>query len=316
MTRHTSMFLTSPLAYPFGYSDIRSFWPVSCLSSALAVPNDRGHSASEPHKVARLGRRQAGHLKATLSERDWLVLQRLGEHGYLTTDQVQRFVFTDHATPATATRSTRRTLSRLERHQIVVRLARQQGGPYGGSHPASWQLSSGGARLLRGTENHRATRPSVRWLAHCLATAETHLHVRDYARSHRLSVDVTVEPDAWRHYLGHGGQRLTLKPDLLVRLRGEDTDGSFDDWWFIEVDLGTESLPTVTNKCSQYAAYYASGSWYDSFGVMPRVLWVTDKQRRVDQIRQSITRKRSLPDGLFSTAVLANLSDYLGGSAS
>ena len=270
-------------------------------------------------RVRRLSQSRLARLRQELSEREQQVVQRIARHGYLTTDQVQRFVFTDHASEDTAGRITRRVLGRLEQAGLVGSLRRRQGGLLGGSAPATWHLSPGGARFLSGNATtYRRRTPSIRHLLHCVAVAEAHLQLIDHARTVRASgVDVTVEPLSWRSYHGIAGERLTLKPDLSAAIEAKDQYGSYRDEYLLEVDRGTESLPTLLKKCQVYVDYYSSGAWQNSTsapeGVMPIVLWVMDQPEQADRLRQAIARS-DLPGELFEVTTLDQLSSFLNGS--
>ncbi|MGL5826668.1 MAG: replication-relaxation family protein [Nocardioides sp.] len=230
-----------------------------------------------------------------LAERDLALLRRVGEHGFLTREQITRFAFTEHASKQTAERTSRRVLTRLERDGLLRSLPRRQGGMYGGSTPAVWQLTSAGARLLRGSAGraHRVSVPSVRWLNHCLAVAETHLAICACADTSSREVEVAVEQAGWRTRIGLGGEAIWLKPDLFARIAGRDDEGAYQDYWFVEVDLGTESLPTLLRKASQYQAHYQSGVEQDQLGTFPLVLWVFAGYEAEDRRAELATRLRA-----------------------
>ncbi len=76
------------------------------------------------------------------------------------------------------------------------------------------------------------------------------------------------EPACWRGFLGSSGDAETLKPDLYA----VKANAEYEDSWFIEVDRGTESLPTVLKKCAQYERHQRSGQEQASRGVLPAVL--------------------------------------------
>jgi hypothetical protein len=153
-------------------------------------------------------------------------------------------------------------------------------------------------------------------LAHCLAVADAHLAVLDHAEQTGLSAQVTVERHAWRPYTGLGGERLWLKPDLFASLRGRDEQGAYEDRWFIEVDLGTESLPTLLRKCEQYEAYRRSGNEQDRTGTFPLVLWIFDDPARVAVLRHAVARRPRLTPALYRYAELGTVASVLAGESS
>jgi hypothetical protein len=252
-----------------------------------------------------------------LSDRDWLVLRSVNQHRFLTTAQIEGFGFRDHASEATAARTCRRVLQRLERDGLLRALPRRQGGPTGGSTPATWQLAPGGARLLGGHgPNYRISLPTTRHLAHCLAVADAHLAVLDHARRAGLGTAVTVEQQAWRRYTGLGGERLWLKPDLFAVLSGHDAHGAYEDRWFIEVDRGTESLPTLLKKCEQYEAYRRSGTEQAEAGTFPLVLWIFDDPARGAALCRAVGRRARLTPALYRYAEFDTVAGVLAGGPS
>lgn len=327
----------SPVASPFGTPSEAAYPPVRGARGGSWSPNDPSRSltvtGSLPQRGRRpirsnVGARQLARLEEGLAERDLTVLQRVGEHGFLTREQITRFVFTQHASKQTAERTSRRVLKRLDRDGLLRSLPRRQGGVYGGSTPAVWQLTSAGARLLRGAAGraHRVSVPSVRWLNHCLVVAETHLSIREYGDSSQREIAVSVEQAGWRSRTGLGGEAIWLKPDLFARIAGTDDEGEYHDYWFVEVDLGTESLPTLLRKAGQYQAHYQSRVEQDQLGTFPLVLWVFAghgaEVRRVE-FATRLRRSRSQDGGrLHRTATISTIADVLaspsttpGGSA-
>lgn len=107
---------TPPVASPVGPGGHAAFGPVSGSSGPLTVPKDARSSGTASHpsigwdwrgKGQRVGRRQRRALEASLAPRDRQVMQVVREHGFLTSQQVAGFCFTDHASlvPASAGRS-------------------------------------------------------------------------------------------------------------------------------------------------------------------------------------------------------------------
>ncbi len=218
-------------------------------------------SSSTPSPVAgprhQVGRRQLHRLQASLSDRDREVINLIAAHRYLTTRQVEAFCFHDHASPVSGARSARRVLRRLQGQGLLKPLERRVGGIRAGSASYVWQLGSVGHRLLRAGSNAKRTHePSPRFLAHCLAVADAHLTLLTAQRNgHVRSVFVECEPECWRPFTGPSGERRVLQPDLFLITKQDD----YLDRWFIEVDLGTESINTLLRKCAQYEDYRRTG---------------------------------------------------------
>ena len=241
-------------------------------------------------------------IAAAMPERDREVIDRIAEHRYLTTHQVQSFVFTNLGSAESAARTTRHVLQRLEGNALLRPLQRRIGGVRAGSAARVWQLAPAGARLLRDDgATHRSHEPSPRFLAHCLAVADVHLALRTLAALngvHRVSVQ--CEPDCWRRYTGQAGEPRWLQPDLAAVI----TTIHFEDRWFLEVDLGTESLATLLRKCGQYESYRASGIEQNDHGAFPLVLWVFTKAERADRFRAAVLRSPRLTPQLYRIATV------------
>lgn len=291
-----------PVVLPLGSGSDLTSAQVSELSDELKETNTP--AISSPESVGRRRRRVDADVLARIAkhmpERDREVLERIGEHRYLTTHQVQAFVFTHHSTAESAARTTRHVLQRLYANALVRPLQRRIGGVRAGSAAGVWQLAPAGARLLRddGT-THRTHEPSPRFLAHCLAVADVHLAARDLeSLEHVDAVTVQAEPESWRRYVGSGGEARWLQPDLAVHVE----IGEYSDRWFIEVDLGTESLPTLLRKCGQYEAYRASGIEQHEHGAFPLVLWMFTEAYRAERLRATVLRSPRLSPQLYRFA--------------
>ena len=76
---------------------------------------------------------------------------------------------------------------------------------------------------------------------------------------------------------------------------------------FIEIDKGTEHLPTLLKKCREYESYRRQGVEQEhSDGAFPRVIWSMSADteakadRRREALRAAIAKDRNLPGDLFS----------------
>lgn len=299
-----------PLGMPPGSPRLDPKPQVSQQIPQSRDPNIRPSSSDDRRRI-RVGARQLARLAQSLSTRDRQILERLAEHRYLTTHQLQAFCFETHSSPATAARTTRRVLSRLGRNGLITTTERRIGGVRAGSSATVWALSAAGTRLLRATGHSHPTRePSPRFLAHCLAVADVHLMLLRHASIEPIeSVKVEVEPACWRPYQGSGGEPRWLQPDLFA----EVTASQFIDRFFIEVDLGTESLPTLLSKCGQYEAYRATGTEQATGSSFPLVLWLFTDDRRADKLRAAIRRSPRLTLAMFRSAGPDTLEEALAG---
>lgn len=264
-----------------------------------------------------LGRQARAQLSARLGDRDLQILHTLGIHRFLTTHQIHDFCFSglaattssgiETSNPATEpaiasadladrARATRRVLARLERdHLIQLVHPRRVGGIEAGSGVSIWQLSAAAHQLLRDTHpqwpqaSKRPSTPTTRFLAHTLAIGDAHLAVRRAAASMNATSTVAIEKAAARRYPSLGGTMLTLAPDLSAEITGTDSKGSFVDGWLIEVDGGSESIPTLVKKAEQYEAYYRTSD--DATAAL--VAWVFHGPKadiRSHQLQQQLGR--------------------------
>ncbi len=108
-----------------------------------------------------------------------------------------------------------------------------------------WIVGPTGNHVLRGNDAVRVRRrePSLHFMRHCLAVADCVIAIQGGADDQRyelLSVD--TEPSCWRRFMNRSASTETLKPDLSVVTAA----GEFEDSWFCEIDLATESIAGMT----------------------------------------------------------------------
>jgi hypothetical protein len=297
---------------PAPNSEVRAGEPAATAPGSTVPVRLSGSAECRPPRV---GPRQLLRLDRDLSDRERAVLGSLAACRFLTTGQLQRLHFADHATEGAASRICRRVLARLGRLGVIGHLERRIGGIRAGSASYVWRVGPVGDRLLRqASDGARARRkePSPRYLDHCLAVADCYLVLVEAARGGRLELlSYQPEPACWRSYMGpHGGPEI-LKPDLYAVTAG----GEFEDSWFIEVDRSTESLPTLLKKCRQYERYWQSGREQAAHGVFPAVLWVVPDERRAQVLIRSIRRHFGADRELFRvTTADVFMSVIVGGA--
>ncbi len=258
-------------------------------------------------------------LRTELSVRDEEILTFLNQHRYATTTHLRDVFFADHATLTAGTRACIRVLHRLMHNRLIARLERRVGGAARGSAATIWYLDAAGERLTRpeGVRRRRFASVSTPFLAHTLAVTDTHVALTQHARTGAFQVErVDLEPDTWRSFVTRPGMAGILKPDLYVHLATPD----YDDHWYLEIDLGTESIPVLLAKCRTYAAYKATGRAQAEHGVFPRVLWILPTAARTARLRAAIHATADLDGRLFacttSDGLLGVLEDPDGSAAS
>jgi hypothetical protein len=262
----------------------------------------------------RIGSRELGRLERSLSGRDRQILLAIEEHRFLTAGQIERLLFTGHASQLTATRICRRVLQRLTDARVLARLERRVGGARAGSASYVYAVGPAGDRIVSGGSRRRWVRePTPVFLAHTLAVADARIGLTEAHRAGTIKlVAVEVEPACWRRYTGTGGGRETIRPDLYVVTETDE----FEHLWFLEIDLDTESLVSVGRKCRAWSAYYRSGREEARSGGFPRVIWVAPSARRAANIERAITGTARLETTLFQVTTSDRLVELITGTTS
>jgi hypothetical protein len=247
---------------------------------------------------------------ALLSERDLAVLHSVSQHRFLTAIQIEALHFDGHSTTDAGARVCRRVLSRLSEQRLLKRLARRVGGVRAGSASYVYALGPAGARLLGQTK--RTTEPSELFLKHTLAVGDVRVQLHRAHQAGLLNVsDLQIEPACWRRFVGPGGAADIVRPDLYLVTEA----GAYEDAWFLEVDLGTESPAALSRKCRAYDRYWRSGREQTQHGSFPLTVWICPTERRAERVRRVFTDARSLKRELFRVTTEAELVDLLRGGA-
>lgn len=268
-------------------------------------------------RTPRVGERGLRAVSEQLSQRDGAVLESVAAHRFLTTRQIEALHFHDHGSPLAGARTCRRVLRRLHALGLLAHLQRRVGGVRAGSSSFIWCLGPVGDRLRRMNRGEgvrqRVREPSPTFVDHCLAVADAHLSLVTAERAGQLQLaQLELEPDCWRHYLGPSGGRETLRPDLFA----VTVTGEYEDHWFLEIDRGTESLPTIVRKCRQYEAYRRTGLEQEGAGVFPIVVWVVPTPSRQEKLREAIVAARGVDAGLHRVVLPAELVGLISGGGS
>ncbi|MEC3979534.1 replication-relaxation family protein [Amycolatopsis sp. H20-H5] len=255
---------------------------------------------------------RARRLAAQLSARDLAVLGSLQEFRLMTGAQLRRLHF-GSGQVATQARKARASLKRLTEIEVVVRLARRIGGNHAGSEGYVYGLGGWGHAVLDADQveqrRHRRvieTRPA--FLDHILAVGDVAVALDEYQRAGRCQIDeLRAEPGAWRQFTGDDRQQRTLKPDGFIRV----TVGEYELSSFVEMDMSTESVPTIARKLGVYVDYWRAGQEQQRHGVFPRVWWLVPDQVRHAAIARTIERLPAGARGLFSVALQSGAVDQL-----
>lgn len=261
--------------------------------------------AGSPERVGHIALRR---LRSLLSERDLAIIQSVDSFRYLSGGQIIRLHFDGHASEGTAARTARSVLTRLVGGRMLRRTERRIGGVRAGSSSYVYGIGSVGHRLLHDDGSRgRWDEPSPVFLEHTLAIADLAIDLTQ-SKAEDQSLQIETEPGCWRSFTRGLGGREVLKPDLFISLASAE----YEDRWFIEIDLATESTTAVRRKCQTYLDYHRSGIEQQRHEVFPRVLWIVPTARRQRQI-EGIIAKLKAPAGLFVvTTVEQGTSTILG----
>lgn len=215
-----------------------------------------------------------------------------------------------------AARGIRRALRRLTDVGVLARLERRVGGVRAGSSGHVYYLGPVGQRVIAYWNGDGLARGRVRsepgapFVRHRLSVSEIYVAICERTRAGELEMlAFDVEPDCWRSSLSGLGATTTLKPDAFVRLGL----GAYEDRWFVEVDLGTESRPVVRRKLQAYLDYFHTGDEQAAHGVFPRVLWLTTTEARKATL---VDLCAALPEEhwpLFAVNILSAGADVMAG---
>ncbi len=254
------------------------------------IPTHAEGTTSVNSKTTRITRGQLVEIEAKLSARDHAVLQAIRKYRFLTSSQIGRLYITNCSTKTSQTRQQNLLLQRLGEHGLIRPLERRIGGYGGGSTTQIWYLTEAGHRLLTLNDpgehsRKRFSEPSAMFLEHTLAIAECAVQLTCLCReSEDLDLElVDTEPSCWRRY--RDNDRICyLKPDLFAVT---EYDG-YEDRWFIEMDLGSESSGQIIEKCNMYLRYYYAGIEQRATEMFPLVVWIVKDKARKENLKNYI----------------------------
>ncbi|HEX5852650.1 MAG TPA: replication-relaxation family protein [Solirubrobacteraceae bacterium] len=243
-----------------------------------------------------------------MTDTDWLVLGFVSSSRLASGHQlIRRYWLTSERNDARA-RAGRRALKRLADWRVLDALPRRVGGERAGSSGMVYTVGIAGAKLLarRGQHANRLEAPGALYVAHTLACTELVVALGEASRSGTLEcIEVQSEPECWRTFLAGLGARLTLKPDLFIRVAVPGS--SFEDRWYVEVDLATEATGTVLAKAKRYLAHHRSGNER----VHPKVLWVVPDTRRAERIHSALGRLPVEAQRMFAVCLTSEVVEFL-----
>ena len=203
---------------------------------------------------SRLSARRLAEIAGELTERDLGIVFALAGLRVASGAQLERLCFTEITSSARG-RIRRRVMARLIELRLVVSLDRRVGGVRAGSAGLVYTLRGAGWRLVDLLEKKSKTprrrtqeTPGAMFLAHALAISAVYVDLVEQALVGGVEISLfDVEADArWPDGTGQ-----ILRPDALVAV----SSGGVEDVWWLEVDLGTESLARIRRMLDRYRTF-------------------------------------------------------------
>lgn len=310
-----------PIGYPFASKPENASSQVEGESMPLVAPNTGASASIGTHAAPRVTQRRLRAIEARLSDRDLAVLSSVGRFRFLTAEHIEAMHFSDHASVESGGRTCRRVLVRLRRERVLGVLNRRVGGVRAGSQGLVYFVDTVGERIQRQGEairrGSRFPEPSARFLDHTLVIADVAVGIKATADALGAEVvHVAPEKEARRQYTDRLGGAQVLRPDLYVELAARPGDEDVQAF-FVEVDLGHESLPTVLRKCQQYEAYDQTGIEQRDFGGFPRVIWAMGAyrpdiaERRREALQMALKRGVRLTPELYRVTAVEEVAARL-----
>ena len=262
----------------------------------------------------RLSGRALEAIDAGLSGRERAIISLLAELRFLSTRQLERWVFSGR-TPLARARASRRSVAKLVELGLVRHLQRRVGGVRAGSAGSINVLTPLGLRLasvygwVSPERVRRMREPGGQFVRHYLCVAEAHLLAVEAEEAGRWELLAReAEPTCWRTFTGPHGRQV-LKPDGFFAIG----HGPWRTHWFVEIDRSTASGATLERKLALYVAYWRDGGEVATRGVFPRVLWLVGDTHRLDVVRQAFRRTPSEAQVLFAVAPFERVITALTG---
>ncbi|MGD1057365.1 MAG: replication-relaxation family protein, partial [Solirubrobacteraceae bacterium] len=205
-----------PVARPVGSESDGRKAKLGAASPRFSPPKDLVSARSSyitPERVFLVSRE--------LVERDWQILNFVSECRLASGKQLVRQFWQTADREASAARAGRRALKRMADWRVLDPMPRRIGSRRSGSDALVYGVGRLGARLLaqRGYSGPRIEAPGALYVAHTLACTELVVVLQEADREGVLElIETQFEPACWRGFIGAGGSRVVLKPDLFVRV--------------------------------------------------------------------------------------------------
>jgi len=239
-----------------------------------------------------------------LTQRDKAIILFVYENRFLRRDQIQRLFFRDTSLPACNMR-----LKKLYEHRFLDRLFKPVAV---GSSQAVYALDKRGAQLVASMLELPLS--SVNWsrdhnrveflfMEHTLAVSEFNVALTIglakrpnlknifYKRGDKSLITRLPDPEGKKKY-------LIVSPDAFLGI--EDFGGK--SYFFLEADMGTETLSRFGDKIIAYKHFWKSGKYTEVYGFKNfRVLTIAESDRRLDNLIDATRKAGGKNMFLFTT---------------
>ena len=239
-----------------------------------------------------------------LTERDKAIILSVYENRFLRRDQIQRLYFADTSVQACNAR-----LKRLYEHRFIDRVIR----PIAvGSNQIAYALHRGGAGIAAAA--HGVDRQSINWkrdhkrveflfMEHTLEVAEFRVNL-GLALQEASSIDWLFYSRESKHLQARvpdpAGKKkyLVVAPDAFFGLKTSEGNSFF----FLEVDMGTETLKRFTEKITAYKQYWKTGKYHQDYEFNHfRVLTIAESKQRLSNLIEATRQAGGKQMFLFTT---------------
>ena len=148
-------------------------------------------------------------------------------------------------------------------------------------------------------------------MEHTLAVTQAYVFLKLLEEAGKIQLErFDFEPTCHRTYATFSGKKIFLKPDAFAQL----VLGEYEDSYFCEIDMATESLNRVVNQCKKYIAYYQTGiEQREQDGMFPLVLWIVQHDKRKEAISKKIESELNNFQPMFQVVTLEEFSEWIGG---
>ncbi len=239
-----------------------------------------------------------------LTDRDKAIILTVYQNRLMRRDQIQRLFFPDTSLPACNMR-----LRKLYEHRFLDRLVRPVAF---GSSQAVYALDKRGTDIVASTagiDRHRINwqrdhnRVEFLFMDHTLAVTEFKVNL-DLALRERADVDLVFYRRESKSLQARVADPASKKPYLVVApdaFFGSQTAHG-NSYFFLEVDMGTETLKRFGEKVTAYKQYWKSGKYTGRYGYNHfRVLTVAENERRLANLIDATAKAGGINMFLFST---------------